>query len=105
MSDWQPIDTAPKDRPIWVYYDHDEDPGWVDDTMTEYCCYAEAGVNKTGKGQVEAVWFDGEIQENEYNGDRYLDPGWWFINDGDGTAINATHWRELPPPPKQGSGT
>lgn len=59
---WQPIETAPKNHPIWVYYDHDADPHYIEtlvdgrQILSVYAAHAEGLSCKTGQGQCAAVW-------------------------------------------------
>lgn len=45
MTEWQPIETAPKDRDILVWFDHDADPYFEQNDshrLTDYAANAEA---------------------------------------------------------------
>ena len=105
--DWQPIVTAPKDRPIWVFYDHDADPYFDGESkLTPYGAACEAGVCKHGKGQCAAEWADDykEDVSSDGWGPRHTVPGWWFEEGSNfEIAVNPTHWMEKPADPPIGT--
>jgi hypothetical protein len=70
MSDWQPIDTAPKDGTEILLFD----------------------------GEVVTVggWISEVDQGADYEGQGLIAPGWWSLALKDNKP---THWQPLPPPP------
>jgi len=80
MSDWQPIETVPKDRYVLLYTE--DEPDW-------------AGNKEVGK------WFDGDGDNEWFRGGCF-----WSIggpNGGLELERKWTHWMELPPsPPRRG---
>ena len=108
MTGWQPISTAPKDRMILVYYDHDADP-YQDpndpNRLTDYAALAEGGDYLAGKGWTVAKWADGFHESDgpeDWTGGYWVPGGWfpWFNGEYADQVCNATHWLPLPEPPK-----
>lgn len=108
MSEWQLIETAPKDEdtPILVVFDHDADPYHEGDSdlLTDYACHAEGGDFFAGRGVAIAVWRDGWHESEGYEdttGGYWLPGAWFAYYDGDAGdhVVNATHWMPLPAPP------
>lgn len=105
--DWMEIETAPKDRPILVWYDHDADP-YCDPAnpalLTAYACHAESGDFLDGTGITIARWCEAYEESNGWEaGDSWWMPAvWcaWFDNDNADQVCNPTHWMPLPPPPQ-----
>ncbi len=110
MSEWQPIETAPKDgTKIWVYYNHDADP-FIDPhipyKLTDYAANAEGLGHYKDQGQCVAVWCDG-FDDGDWESGYVWIPGWWFpwVNDEPAEAVvNPTHWMPLPEPPNVPQG-
>ena len=109
MSSWQPIATAPTDRPVLAWCDHEADQfqaGVTDDgrsVLTLYASHAEGmGYAPTGLHIVE--WGGGFDDSSwEYQGAHL--PDWWFVAGSDfEIAANPTHWMPLPNPPAPESG-
>lgn len=84
MSEWKNIETAPKDRPILVKYDHNADP-YIDpndrNKLTDYASIAEGGDFLTGSGFAVVVWANGYHDDNGYEDPYgpYWVPGGWFL--------------------------
>lgn len=76
MSEWQPIETAPKDRTHILLFVGNDKPQIV-------VAYYESFV--TEDGTVE--WW------------AYAD---WLLQDAAGEIFGPTHWMPLPPPPQTG---
>lgn len=121
MFEWQPIETAPKDRPIWVYHDHNADPyeanqptslpcilmpdlNTPDDgrLLTAYGAWAESVSYKSTPGQCVAVWGGGYYESgDEYGWRGYMMPDWWFEAGSEfEVALSPTHWMEKPNDPQ-----
>lgn len=104
MSDWQPIETAPKDAPILAWCETDcanakcaygggEGHGLcLYHGHAEGLSFAETGIHIVEWG---GAWDD---RTHEYNGGHM--PDWWFVRDSEfEKAANPTHWMPLPPAP------
>jgi len=102
---YQPIETAPHDRPVLVYYDHDADtyqdpanPG----RLTDYAANAEGWDYLDGRGVTIAHWADSHEENDGWEAaNSYTIPACWlaWLN-GDMTeyAVNALLWAEIPQP-------
>ncbi len=107
---WQPIETAPKDREIIVW-----NKAKGSDPRCGYCeCFDEAQAYPRGRlclyhGHAEglsagedglqiAVWGGGwDDSSHEYSGPWM--PDWWFRKDSEfEVALNPTHWLDTEPP-------
>ena len=101
---WQPIETAPKDQDVLVWYDHEADP-YHDPAnphrLTDYAAWAESVNFKDGKGIAIARWFPEQWESVDEYGGGYLLPAWWFVSENNDYewVCNPTHWMPLPPPP------
>lgn len=97
-SAWQPIETAPKDRPILAWCNHEADPYHEGERLTLYAAHAESlGHAPTGHHIVE--WGGGWADSID-DGGGWL-PDWWFVAGSEfETAANPTHWMPLPEPPQ-----
>jgi len=106
---WKPIASAPKDRPVLVYYDHNADTYY--DTENPHCLTAYAanadGVGYVpGYGQIVAMWSDGYHEDDGYEDPTggYWVPGGWFpcINgEPQDDVCNALFWRDLDADPQE----
>lgn len=92
----QSMETAPKDRKILCWCDHEVDPYWEDGgpSLTLYGAHAEGmGHAETGFHILE---WGGGVSFGEDEGGGYL-PDWWFVAGSEfEVAANPTHWAELP---------
>lgn len=104
--DWWPIETAPKDANILVWFDHKADP-YIDpndpNKLTAYAAWAEGGDYLEGLGICIAKHFPPHFEtEDEYGNGYWLPAAWFAHENGDWVrACNPTHWMPLPPPPAQ----
>jgi len=103
--EWQPIETAPKDRDILVWYDHDADP-YQDpqnpDHLTDYAANAEGAEFLEGSGVTVAKWQPKQWEaQDEYGGGFWLPAGWFSRGDFQHYEVvcNAVAWMPLPAPP------
>ena len=102
MSEWQPIATAPKDKPILAYCDHEADtrverPGAT--TLTLYAAHYE-GLSHCPTGLRIVEWGGGWADSE---GGAWL-PDWWFVAGSEfEVAANPICWMPLPAPPKDAS--
>lgn len=102
---WQPIETAPKDGNILVWFDHDADPYQDPDApgqLTDYAAWAEGGDFMDGKGCCIAMWQPAHFESEDEYGNGFWLPAYWFAyQNGDWeVVVNPTHWMPLPPPPE-----
>lgn len=103
--EWQPIETAPKDCDIWVYFDSDADP-YQDpifpDKLTSYGAWAEGGNFLDGKGHCVAKWHESTWENLDEYGSGYWMPAWWFAKfNGDYEfVVNPIRWMPLPEAPE-----
>jgi hypothetical protein len=102
---WQPIETAPKDQDILVWYDHDADP--YQDPQNPYCltdygALSEGGEFLDGIGVTVAKWHPQQWEAEDTWGNGFWLPAGWFSR-GDfchyEVVCNPTHWMPLPQPP------
>ena len=106
MSEWKPIETAPKDCNILVWFDHGADT-YQDPNdprrLTDYAAWAEGGPFMDGSGHCIAKWQEEFWDATDEYGGGYLLPAYWFAfqNDDYECVVNPTHWMPLPAPPVQ----
>lgn len=103
--EWQPIETAPKDRPVLVFYDHKADT-YCDPSdrnkLTAYAAHAESGDFMDGSGICVAKWAYGWFESEDIYGNGYHVPGFWFPwidHDFDDRVCNPIYWMSLPDAP------
>lgn len=103
MSDWQPIETAPKDIPILAWCDHEADPYFENEEtgrLTLYAAHGEVDRSHAPTGFHIIEWggaFDSRTFEDP--NDAWM-PDWWFVVGSHfEVAANPTHWMPLPAPP------
>lgn len=97
--------TAPLDRPVLVYFDHDADPGCEDvecRRLTTYAAHCEGLSHRVGKGICVAE-FGGAYHEDlsgEGWGPYASVPAWWFVEGSDfEVALFPLAWQEVPSAP------
>lgn len=99
-SDWQPIETAPKDKPILGWCVHDADPYWEGEShLTLYSAHCE-GLSHVEDGPNVLVWggaWDDRSYEEPNAG--YLDDWWFQYGSEFEVAANPTHWMPIPESP------
>lgn len=96
---WQPIETAPKDRPILAWCDHEADPYFEEDSgrLTLYGGHVEV-MSHAPTGYHIVEW-GGAYEDSWEDGGAHM-PDWWFVAGSDfECAANPTHWMPLPAPP------
>jgi len=101
---WQPIETAPKNKPILAWCKHDADP-YVEDAqtgrLTTYGAHCE-GLSYASDGYNVVEWGGETSEYGDYNELLYIIPGWWFVVESEfEVAANPTHWMPLPEPPEE----
>lgn len=99
-SPLQPIETAPKDKPILAYCNHEIDICY-DETTKRLTIYA---AHYDGMSHCETGWhiveWGGEFDDSTWEQPGAHLPDWWFVAGTDfEVAANPTHWMELPTPP------
>lgn len=104
MSDWQPIESAPRDRDILVWFDHDADPYQDPDNphlLTDYAAWADGGDFLDGKGIAVAKWQPPHFEAEDEYGTGYWMPAYWFAREHDDyeRVVNPVAWMPLPAPP------
>ena len=100
MTDWQPMETAPRDGTrILGDCVHEADPYYVGETrLTTYGAHAE-GARFPDDGVYIVTW-GGELLEYEYeytNTPSAHIPDWWFLAESDFEVVaNPVRWMPLP---------
>lgn len=98
--DLQPIDAAPKDRPILAWCDHEADPivkNQETGGLTLYGAHGE-GLSYAPTGWHIVEW-GGGWSDSEEDGGGWL-PDWWFVAGSEfEVAANPVAWTELPEKP------
>lgn len=90
MSDWRPIETAPKDGTAIQA----KIPGHGSDNIIAW-----VGGYYDGSEQYGGVWTMVEDQEPP---DCWTDGVCWNVNEDGVPSVKPTHWMPLPEPPKEG---
>ena len=93
---WQPMKTAPKDRPILGLCKHDTDRYFAAGVLTTYAAHAE-NINHVPDGPHVIEW-GGEYSEYESEiGSGFTIPDWWFRTGSDFEEVaNPVAWCEIP---------
>lgn len=94
----QPMDTAPKDRPILVLHDHEADT-YVDpndgNRLSLYAAHYEGLSHVGGKCFCVAVW-GGGFDESTYEYPGASLPDWWFQDGSEHeVAVNPVGWVDI----------
>lgn len=102
---WQPMKTAPKDRPVLAWCDHEADPYIVGTTgdgrtmLTLYAAHYE-GMSHAPTGFHIVEWGGGFDDSTWEYPDGASLPDWWFVAGSEHeVAANPIHWMPLPKPP------
>lgn len=100
MTEWQPIETAPKDTPILgMCNDGCSAPACneKEHTLCMYHAFAE-GLGVCGPG-MHIIEFGGGFFDGWEDGGGCM-PDWWFRAGSEFEEVaNPTHWMPLPEPP------
>lgn len=102
MTDWKTIDSAPRDKPIVVWYNHYADTTYCLDSSlwSDYACHAHLGNVLEGSGFAVVQYFREYL--DEFDEDNLV-PGAWVVIVGDNPTdpeyvCNATHWLDVSSP-------
>lgn len=95
-SQWQPMSTAPKDRPILGLCIHNKDKYWDGGKLTVYAAHCE-GLSRVSDGPHVVEW-GGEYTEYESEtGAGFMIPDWWFRAGSDFEEVaNPVAWAPIP---------
>lgn len=87
-SQWQPIETAPKDGTEFIAYRDDAGP-----FLLRWSCASE-------------MMTESEIEQSMMTEEEVHEPDWFFADFATGGRLNDgfTHWMPLPSPPTQEGG-
>jgi len=104
MSEWQPIETAPKDRPILGWCVHDADPYFIEpegkdgrSRLTLYGGHTE-GLSHVSDGPHVIEW-GGAWDDSTHEHSGGWMPDWWFRSDSEfEVAANPVLWMDITPP-------
>lgn len=97
MMNWQSMESAPKDRRIVVWCDHNADKYFDDasQTLSPYGTYCEGGNGHASDGLHVVEWQD-QYEEGSYEEGYYHMPGWWFVVDTDCELVaNPVAWIDV----------
>lgn len=101
VSEWQPIETAPRDgTPILGWCVHAADIYYDESTgrLTDYGCSVEDG-GRVEDGPHVLVWGGGDSELDEWSGASRKWPAWWFRHESDfEQAANPIAWQPITPP-------
>lgn len=98
---WQPVETAPKDRPILGWCVDGADPGIDrDGRCSPYRAHAE-GLSHVEDGPHVLEW-GGEYSESDWESGTscYIPAAWFQYGSEFEIAANPTHWMPIPEGPK-----
>lgn len=97
-TEWFPMETAPKDRPIVGWCVHDADPYYIDSSrLTLYGGHAE-GLSNVQDGPHILEW-GGSFDDSSYEYGGAWMPDWWFLSGSDfEVAANPVCWTYLTEP-------
>ena len=105
VSVWQPMSTAPKNKSILVWHDHEADKGSLDGgkTLTPYACYIEYNGHYLKTGFAVAVWKEAFTENDDGMGTSHY-PACWFLDDEYGVdeiPLNPLCWMPIPEVPER----